>query len=296
MFIAEIDNGIESPAQILDTFFIYAGLICLGYWLLTTGLGSKALAVSKQRPHKMPIYLPFIPLLLYMIIISSALIAVEKAYPDLEQWKHAFIENLVLCIGTMICIGLIIYLAKVCFTDKLKGFGLRFKSVHKDLGAAIFTLISIWPIIILAFTLTIYIGQCIYGETFEISRHRELESISAFPNLQVRALIVFTAAFVVPLFEELLFRGLFQTVIKSSLEQFAFFKRFRDKSLVSWAAIIVASVLFTVAHEDKLHWPALFVLSCGMGYAYEKSGSLLRPIFMHFLFNSLALVSTLLLT
>jgi membrane protease YdiL (CAAX protease family) len=296
MFIAEIDNSITSPDQLIDNIFIFGGLMSLGYWLITTGLGRKALADSKQRPNTMPIYLPFIPLLFYMIIISSALMAVEKACPDLKEWQHVLIQNLILCTGTILCIGVILYLAKTSFTDKLKGFGLQPKGIHKDLGAAALTLISIWPIIMVVFVMTIYIGQAIFGDEFEISRHRELESIAAYPQFWIRTLIVFTAAFVVPIFEELLFRGLFQTTIRSSLEHFSFFKRVRNESLIPWAAIIITSVLFTLAHEDKWHWPALFVLSCGMGYAYEKSGSLLRPIFVHLLFNSIALASTLLST
>jgi membrane protease YdiL (CAAX protease family) len=35
------------------------------------------------------------------------------------------------------------------------------------------------------------------------------------------------------------------------------------------------------------HGPSLFVLALGLGYTYEKSGSLLRPIFMHALFNGI---------
>jgi membrane protease YdiL (CAAX protease family) len=242
----------------------------------------------------MPIYLPFIPLLIYMISISSALVAVERAYPDLPDWQQAFIQNAILCAGTLLCIAFIIYLAKISFTDGLKGFGFYPKQIYKDFGAAAVNLLSIWPLMMSIFILTIYVGQYLYGTELDIGRHRELESITAFPQLQVRVLIVFTAAFVVPIFEELLFRGLFQTMIRSNLESLTFFKRFRNKSLISWTAIMLTSVLFMVSHEDRWHWPALFVLSLSMGYAYEKSGSLLRPIFIHLLFNSLALASALL--
>jgi membrane protease YdiL (CAAX protease family) len=37
------------------------------------------------------------------------------------------------------------------------------------------------------------------------------------------------------------------------------------------------------------------MLSCGLGYAYERSGSLLRPILMHIFFNSFSVVMTLLM-
>ena len=47
-----------------------------------------------------------------------------------------------------------------------------------------------------------------------------------------------------------------------------------------------------MVHSDLAHWPALFVLALGLGYAYEKSGSLFRPIFMHAMFNGIAMLST----
>jgi len=293
MLIAEIDNGVTTSAVILEYSFFFAGLFCLGYWFLKTDFGRKALIQSKTRPHSMPFYLPFIPLLLYMIILSGALMTIEKTYPNLEPSQQTLIENLILLMGTIICIAVIVYLAKVYFYQGLKDFGLQPKTIVKDFKKAALILISIWPIIMMVFLMTIYIGQSMYGEEFEIRPHRGLESIAAYPQFWIRVLIVFIAAFLVPVFEELLFRGLFQTMIRSCLEQFSFFKRFRNESLVPWTAIIAASILFTVAHENEWHWPALFVLSCGMGYAYEKSGSLLRPIFVHLLFNSTSLVSTL---
>ncbi|MHC4131826.1 MAG: lysostaphin resistance A-like protein [Planctomycetota bacterium] len=242
----------------------------------------------------MPFYLPFLPLLIYMISISSALAAVERAYPDLPDWQHVLIQSAILCAGTLVCIALIIYLAKASFIDGLKGFGLYPKQIHKDFGAAVVNLLSIWPIIMVILALTVYIGEYFQGTEFDFGRHRELQSISIYPQLEVRVLIFITAAFIVPVFEELLFRGLFQTAIRSALERLSFFERFQNKSVVSWSAIIIASVFFVLAHEDKWHLPALFVLSLAMGYAYEKSSSLLRPIFIHVFFNSLALASALL--
>ena len=38
---------------------------------------------------------------------------------------------------------------------------------------------------------------------------------------------------------------------------------------------------------------ALFMLAMGLGYTYEKSGSLLQPIFMHALFNGVTVASAL---
>jgi membrane protease YdiL (CAAX protease family) len=78
----------------------------------------------------------------------------------------------------------------------------------------------------------------------------------------------------------MLFRGLFQTMLRSI-------------SAKPWLSIAISSVLFALAHANAGHWPALFALSLCMGYSYEKSGSLLRPIFIHSLFNATSIIGTL---
>ena len=50
-------------------------------------------------------------------------------------------------------------------------------------------------------------------------------------------------------------------------------------------------MLFAAVHADMAHWPALFTLSMGIGYAYEKSGSLWQAIFVHAMFNGWTVLS-----
>ena len=118
------------------------------------------------------------------------------------------------------------------------------------------------------------------GQDFEMPQHQELQLISESTAIPLRILIVFLAVVVAPLLEEMLFRGLFQTMIRSYLEQ-------------PWLAIVITSGIFASVHQNVTHWPALFMLAMGLGYAYEKSGSLWRPIFMHALFNGVAIAATL---
>jgi membrane protease YdiL (CAAX protease family) len=63
---------------------------------------------------------------------------------------------------------------------------------------------------------------------------------------------------------------------------------------VPWVAIVLTSLFFSVLHPPT-HIPALFMLSCGLGYAYERSGSLFRPILMHVFFNGFSVAVTVLL-
>jgi len=52
-----------------------------------------------------------------------------------------------------------------------------------------------------------------------------------------------------------------------------------------WGGILLTSLTFMLFHENWQHWPALVVLSLGLGYGYERTGSLWVAILMHAFFN-----------
>ncbi|MFA5252777.1 MAG: type II CAAX endopeptidase family protein [Phycisphaerae bacterium] len=264
----------------IDFVIFLAGLLIFGNWLLKTSFGRKALSDSVPRRNNMPPYLPFVPLFIWFGAVSIAVSVTEKFLPDLPDWQKAFMDNLILCIGEITAIAVIILLARASFARRLKGFGLNFRTIHKDISAALLNLLSVWPLIAAMLILTMHLGKLIMGPDFSIQPHEELEAIRAYSQLPVKVLIIVTAIVIVPVFEEMLFRGLFQTMLRSILTK-------------PWPAIAISSVLFVLAHSNAGHWPALFVLSVCMGYSYEKSGSLLRPIFIHCLFNAISIVGTL---
>ena len=124
-----------------------------------------------------------------------------------------------------------------------------------------------------------------------MERHQELKLIVEHPQLPLRILIAVIAVIAAPVLEEMLFRGLFQTAIRSLLEIRSGLRHVPSSRI--WLTILISSFLFALMHADPGHWPALFVLGIGMGYAYEKSGSLLQPIFIHALFNATTIAATL---
>jgi membrane protease YdiL (CAAX protease family) len=116
-----------------------------------------------------------------------------------------------------------------------------------------------------------------------MQQHQELELIIEHPQLPLRILIAIVAVAVAPFLEEMLFRGLVQTMIRS----------FFEVGKGAWLTIALSSGLFAIMHANAGHWPALFVLGVCLGYAYEKSGSLFRPVFIHSLFNATSIIATL---
>lgn len=83
-----------------------------------------------------------------------------------------------------------------------------------------------------------------------------------------------------PFKEEFLFRGLLQSWLKQKINH-------------SWLAIGITSLIFALFHfagSQELSnislLCALFMLSCGLGFIFEKQGSLWAPIAMHAGFNT----------
>jgi len=107
---------------------------------------------------------------------------------------------------------------------------------------------------------------------FEIGANEGLDALKQNPHPAMKILMLTYLAVLVPVFEELLFRGLIQSMARSYLDS-------------PWLAILITSSIFALMHP-MLHWPAIFMLSLGIGYSYERSGSLFRPIFIHIFFNA----------
>ena len=269
---------------ITATDFIWlSGLILLACWLLDTSLGRKALDGSPLRRNSMPLYIPLVPLVLWFGAVSTAVIIVQKLTPDLSGWQEIFRDHIVMSLGAIATIAVMMFLAHVHFSRRLKGFGLNIRTIVKDFFMAFFNLLAVWPLILAAVTITIFFVKLFSGQEYQMQQHQQLEMVTEYPQLPLRIMIVFVAVVIAPLLEEMIFRGFVQTTIRS-------FINIRNSA---WPAIAASSVFFAIMHADPAHWPALFVLGICLGYSYEKSGSLFRPIFIHLFFNASSVATAL---
>ena len=256
MSFPEIIKELTSYITNIDFAICLIGILLFSGWLLRTSLGRKALSDSESRRNNMPAYLPFLPLLIWFSVASLATSIVEKFLSDCAPWQRALLDNLVLSISAILAIAVIIFLARASFARRLKGFGLNIKTIHKDFFFAFLNLFSVWPLMLVMIILTMLFGKLIWGPAFEIQPHEELKLLSTYPQLSVRVLTIVTAIMIVPTFEEMLFRGMFQTTIRSILERSPFTERLHNKNLRVWLSIILSSILFVIVHSDPLHWPA----------------------------------------
>jgi len=265
----------------VDRVVAVVGVVIFAAWLLRTSLGRKSLAHSRPRRNSMAPYTPLIPFFVWFIGFALVNSAIGFFVGPIQGIWGKFLENAVFGAAALLTvIGLILPLARFHFARGLKGFGLRLRTVPRDLGAASVNLLAVWPLMVAMLIATTIMARLLQGPDFEMPQHETLKTMTEYSSVSLQILLVFVAVVVAPLIEEAMFRGMFQTMIRSYLGR-------------PWLAIIATSALFASVHEDITHWPALFVLALGLGYAYEKSGSLFRPIFMHALFNGAAIAATL---
>lgn len=93
-----------------------------------------------------------------------------------------------------------------------------------------------------------------------------------FPDY-VRAAIAAFALFEAPLLEEGIFRRfLFRNLLKKDGGGF-------------WLAASISGALFALAHFNKLTFLPLWFFGLAMAWAYHRTGRLIVPMMIHFLFN-----------
>ena len=137
-------------------------------------------------------------------------------------------------------------------------------------------LVLVWPLVGGAGFLSGLVAEAVSGEPVEPIAHDTLQLFVESPvgaSLVAMAVLV---VLVVPVLEEVMYRGILQRTLVG-LE------------LGRWTSILVMSVIFAAMHIKVVAWhavPALFVLSLGFGWIYERTGRLAAPIAMHVLFNA----------
>lgn len=250
-------------------------------WLAETGFGTKSLESAAARFNSMPYYFPFAVLLGWLLLSSLGSSVSEKLTSEMTGWRQKFATFSVFFAIEVVVIFFIINSAKKYFAGGLYGFGLRIKNIFRDFAAAAGNFLAVWPPTLLSLTAVVYIGKFIVGPDFSMEKNEGLVVLLEYEQLSLRILMIVFAACLTPIFEELVFRGLLQSYFRENLY------------FGPWQSIFIVSAIFAVLHP-LMHFPAIFILSAAMGYSYEKSGSLLRPIFIHIFFNGTTIAFALL--
>ncbi len=155
---------------------------------------------------------------------------------------------------------------------------------HKHIAIGIASWFVIFP-------LTTAVNQLISLVTFYFLQHPEKEQLVIQQMRQLSSshllfgCLGLTIVALVPLTEEFLFRGLLQNWLKRNLNH-------------ATAAVLISSLIFSCFHFSiSLGWsniellPTLFLLSCMLGYLYERQRSLWASVGLHGFYNLVTLIS-----
>lgn len=190
-------------------------------------------------------------------------------------------------LGALPAVIYILFRARVAEEGGLAGFGFDPARIPAAVGVAVGTMLVAFPAQFLVSgviaNLLIFIGHAV-----PTIAHEALIPIRDEPWDPLKIGLILTAVLLAPVVEELLFRGLLQT----SLQQSGLVRN-------RWGAIVITAVLFAAVHAgiaQLMALPALFVLALGLGYAYERSGSLFSSMLIHGTFNAVQIAIAISLT
>ena len=151
-------------------------------------------------------------------------------------------------------------------------FGLKRVGPFRALGVAAGLIVLLLPVIMIV---TAIAYQVLDGRAEQQELVMKFREATKAGKREIIWQVTVMAALVAPLIEEFIFRGYFYPVVK------------RITGPVP--AAIVISLLFGAIHYNAAGFPVLTVLALALTLAYEWSGSILVPIFMHAFFNTVML-------
>ena len=137
----------------------------------------------------------------------------------------------------------------------------------------------VWPAVATAAFASGLVVQRVTGKPPEPIAHDTLQVLVESPGDGWLILMAALVVLAIPVLEEVMYRGMLQQALV-------------EVARSRWLAILLTSAGFTLMHWGTARWhalPALFVLSVGFGWIYEKTGRLTACVVMHILFNAVNL-------
>jgi membrane protease YdiL (CAAX protease family) len=210
-------------------------------------------------------------------LLLSALLCVPadwlfglKAHPRSQELSATVATGL----AGLVMIPVCLVVAARRFRGGLKGWGIGRRPFAASAlwGAAGF--LASWPICWGLLRFSSGVLRAIWPE-YHLQVHRVMQVLH-WPGVTTATVVwLYVAAIVItPVFEEMLFRGLLQSVLVRLVRQ-------------RWGGIVLASAVFGLVHAAQVQAVLpMVVFGLCLGFVYEKSGSLTAAILVHGLFNA----------
>ena len=168
----------------------------------------------------------------------------------------------------LISMALLSFIRVVRDLDPAEMFGIRAVAVGRAFFIAFCYAV---PSFFLVTALSYICNELLAGVWHDLQPQEPVKVFQQSGSVLLQLLLGVSAVIIAPLAEELLFRGYLYGVLK----------RFTD----SYFAAVATALIFALVHQHIGTMVPLFSLGLVLVLAYELTGSLLVPIFIHAIFN-----------
>ncbi len=158
------------------------------------------------------------------------------------------------------------------YGSSLQSLGIKLNNLYANFMFGALHYIGFIPYLLVAIVISLYFSGLFNYDS------QPLSIFSIFFEVQPKSLIIFFSLFVsvfAPIVEEIFFRGFFYSALRSRAGPLK--------------AAFFVSFIFALLHMNMTGFLPIFILGLLLAYLYEKTGSLIAPIAVHILHNSIVL-------
>jgi len=269
----------KKPSAIFFRYGFFAGFFMLiaGIAMNLVFLFRKEKIMPEKILKKKPVLWGIMDVVRVVIIVMFSGYMLAALGPIIFKPFHFNMDvNLLMMLATFfidITAGIVIlYFVLVKYREKLSSLGIAVAGFYKNILSGITAYMFILPILVVVLILSMLLLDAIGYKlppqpVFDIFFEEKRSNVVLFLTIFVSILG--------PIIEEIFFRGFLYSAIK---------KRF---GII--VGVLLSSALFSMLHTNIASFLPIMILGVLMAFLYETTSSLIAPITVHILHNSIIL-------
>lgn len=267
----------EKPSAVLFKYGLFAGVFMLlaGMAMNLFFLLGKKKIIPEKVPDKISVSWGIADVLRAVIIVAFSGYMLGALTSAVSKLFHFNIDpNLGMILGTFfidVIAGIVIfYFVLVKYREKLSRLGITSMGFYKNVLSGITAYVFILPILISVLILSmLFLNSIGYKfptqPVFDMFLEEKRSNVILFLTIFVSILG--------PIIEEIFFRGFLYSAVR---------KRFGVLS-----GVLLSAALFSMLHTNIAGFAPIMILGILMAFLYETTGSLIAPMAVHILHNSI---------
>lgn len=256
--------------------FLTSGMLCAGVVLAMWSLLTGRIRRLWRGPFHPPLPWTFgevvrITLMMFLVVplLQFARVALVLLRPDWPMDPNLWINVSMLALYVLM-LAMILFFAAGKSHPPLGAVGLSTAGWREAIRVGVQGYVALFPWLLLTLWGVVQVAQRFHLEPPIQPLQR---MILAEERTVVLALTVLLACVIGPMAEEAFFRGVLFAALRRRVSR--------------WSAMAVSGALFSAVHLNVVGFIPMWLLGCLLADLYERTGSLLSPIAIHVLHNTL---------